>query len=409
MKKITLLAAAFALFGAANAAAQVEEVVDVQVQEIQYVEDPTQGLLLNRFKDNWFITAQGGINVYFSDNDTHRDFKDRFQGNAALYVGKWFSPVWGARIGADFILMKELLPYGLGDYVGTNKYGTPLYKSNHNAVGPVFDIMANLTNLFCGYKQNRIYNFVLYMGAGGYWTLSRLREEDGSLSGYKNCHDKVLTFRAGFINSFNLSRNVQLFLDLRASALDGIGNRNYENRTWLDVQAYLGLNFLINNRPWSHPVVPVCPPAENCDALRARLAAADARIADLEEQLRNALNRPAEVIEVVEKAPLATIYYPINVYRLTREDKNVLGAVANVMKDNPNTTYKLTGWADNYTGNDVINVRLRHNRVNGVFNYLTKNCGVNASQLTTTINNGNLCDLGEKFVALDRATTIEEE
>ena len=408
MKKITFLAAACALFVASNAAAQVEEVVDVTVQEVQYVEDPTQGLLLNRFKDNWFITVQGGVNVYFSHHDVHRNFWDRFQGNGALYVGKWFAPAWGARIGADFLVLKGVGEKGALGEAGelVNGY-SDLYKTNHNAVGPVFDVMANLTNLFCGYKPNRVYNFVLYMGGGGYWSLSR-HYENGKWSGYKNSHDNILTFRAGFINSFNIGRNVQLFLDLRASALDGVGDAwTGENRTWLDVQAYLGFNFLINNRPWSHPVVPVCPPAENCDALRARLAAADARIADLEAQLRDCLNRPAQVETVVEKAPLATIYYPINVYRLTREDKLVLDAVANVMKDNSNTHYVLTGWADNYTGTDAINIRLRHNRVNGVYNQLIKN-GVPASQLTATTNNGNLCDLGEKFVALDRAVTIEE-
>ena len=407
MKKITLLAAACALFAASNAAAQVEEVVDVTVQEVQFVEDPTQGLLLNRFKDNWFITLQGGVNVYFSHHDVHRKLSDRFQGNAALYVGKWFAPAWGARIGADFLVLKgvgEKGALGYQDPLGN----TGLYKTNHDAVGPVIDVMSNLTNLFCGYKPHRVYNFVLYAGGGAYWTLARKHLADGSLSGYKNAHDRILTFRAGIINSFTIAKSVDLFLDLRASALDGIADAfTGENRTWLDVQAYLGLSFLINNKPWSHPVVPVCPPAENCDALRARLAAADARIADLEAQLRDCLNRPAEVVEVVEKAPLATIYYPINVYRLTREDTLVLDAISNVMKDNPNTHYVLTGWADNYTGTDAINIRLRHNRVNGVYNKLIK-CGVPASQLTATTNNGNLCDLGEKFVSLDRAVTIEE-
>ncbi len=34
--------------------------------------------------------------------------------------------------------------------------------------------------------------------------------------------------------------------------------------------------------------------------------------------------------------------------------------------------------------------------------------GVAENQLTVTTNNGNLSDLGEKCVALDRAVTIEE-
>ena len=85
----------------------------------------------------------------------------------------------------------------------------------------------------------------------------------------------------------------------------------------------------------------------------------------------------------------------------------MLEAISYVMKDNANTKYILTGWADNYTGTDAYNKRLRQNRVNGVYNKLVK-LGVPESQLTATTNNGSLCDLGEKYVALDRAVTIEE-
>ena len=399
MKKITLLASLCAMFVAPSLFAQ-------EAQEIQYVEDASQGYLMNSFKDNWFITAEGGVNVYFSKFDAHRKFQDRFAPNAGLYVGKWFTPVWGARIGVDFLSNKGLGDKNAKDILLDKGLVDGYYKTRHNHIGPAFDVMANLTNLFCGYKPSRIYNFVLYAGAGGYWTMAK-EYTNGKDNGYKDSGDKVLTFRAGFINSFNVSKQVQLSLDLRASAIDGIPDYSGgQNRTYLDVQAYLGLTYLFNQREWKHPVVPVCPPAENCDALRARLAAADARIADLEQQLRDCLNRPVEVKEV-EAAPLATIYYPIGRYNLTREDRNVLGAIAEVMKSNTDKHYVLTGWADNYTGSDKVNIRLRHNRVNGVYNNLVKN-GVAASQLTATTNNGNLCDLGEKYVALDRAVTIEE-
>ena len=52
-------------------------------------------------------------------------------------------------------------------------------------------------------------------------------------------------------------------------------------------------------------------------------------------------------------------------------------------------------------------MRLRKNRAEGVAKLLKRN-GVPESQLTVTTNNGNLSDLGEKCVALDRAVTIEE-
>jgi len=400
MKKITLLACAFALSGMSLMAQQA--------QEVQYVEDPTQGYLINPFKSNWFITAQGGVNAYFSHHDAVRDFQDRLAPAVNIYVGKWFTPVFGARIGVDWMWLKGMTDEGMG--MIPNEHGTEGYsKTRYSDIGPSFDLMVNLTNLFCGYKPDRFYNFTLYGGAGGYWTMIHHINSNGdACNGWHNAHDRVLTFRAGIINSFRLAKGLDLNLDLRASAIDGVNDGSeylLENRTFLAAQAYLGLTYKFVDREWHHPVVPVCPPAENCDALRARLSAADARIADLEAQLRDCLNRPAPA--KAKKAPLATIYYPINVYRLTREDNNVLEAVAHVMKDNANNKYILTGWADNYTGTDAINIRLRHNRVNGVYNRLIK-LGVPESQLTATTNNGNLCDLGEKYVALDRAVTIEE-
>ena len=104
---------------------------------------------------------------------------------------------------------------------------------------------------------------------------------------------------------------------------------------------------------------------------------------------------------------IATIYYPINVAKINRTDAAILDAVAQVMKDNPNNEYKLTGWADNYTGNANINNRLRHNRVNGVEKYLKKQ-GVPAAQMQTTISEQNRLDLGIKYAPLDRCVTIEE-
>ncbi|MBR6640479.1 MAG: OmpA family protein, partial [Muribaculaceae bacterium] len=165
--------------------------------------------------------------------------------------------------------------------------------------------------------------------------------------------------------------------------------------------------YLFKKREWSAPIVPVCPEPENCDAILARLQAADAKIADLEQQLKACLERPVEKEVIEEKAPLATVYFPINVSKLTRKDIEIVKSCAEVMKDNPNTKYVITGWADNYTGNDKINTRLRKNRAASVEKQLIRE-GVPAEQFEVTINHNNLVDLGEKYQALGRAVTIEE-
>lgn len=396
MKK-TLLALVCAMFLGQSAMAQ----------DVQYVEDPSQGYLFNRFKDNWFITGEGGGNVFFSPGDVNRDWQDRWMPAASLYVGKWFSPIVGLRLGASWLSMKGLSEVADAPGVQPDK-GTVngLYKQTFSHVGPVFDAMVNFTNWWCGYKPGRIYNFTMYAGAGAYFTFAR--DYSTSDHKYKNVKDNVLIVRAGIINSFNVSKHVQLSLDLRFTAIDNHRDQLYMswNKTAYDASAFLGVTYLFNDCEWHAPVVPICPEVENCDEYIAALAAADLRIADLEAQLAACLARPTEVIvEEAAPAPLATIYFPINVSKLTPEDVRVVNACAEVMLANPTTKYVVTGWADNYTGNDQINHRLRLNRAASVEKQLIK-AGVAHSQFETTINNGNLVDMGEKFVALDRATTI---
>lgn len=398
MKKATIIACACALF--MGIAADAQEAA----QELQYQPDPSQGVLVNRMKDNWFITVEGGASFYVAKNGVHRAVADRFMPAASIYAGKWFSPVFGGRIGFSYLGLKGLTtePYACGamhDMV--NGY----YKTKYAEIGPVADLMINLTNWWCGYKPGRIYNATLYGGAGIYYTLTRHYDSNGQSEGFKGAHNDIINMRLGLINSFRISEQMQLSLDLRATGLSDLQALD-GNRKSLALQAFLGLTYNFKKRDWVAPVVPIIPEAENCDALRARLAAADARIADLEQQLKDCLNRPVETV-VANNGPLATVYYPIGVSRLSRENQRVVKAIAGVMTQNSDKKYTVTGWADNYTGTDNINMRLRKNRAEGVAKLLKRN-GVPESQITVTTNNGNLNDLGIKCVALDRAVTIEE-
>lgn len=372
-------------------------------QEIKYTEDPAQGYIFNSFKDNWFISAEGGVNMYFSRFDKERATKDRFSPAAGIYVGKWFSPVIGLRFGANFLSLKGLSKPG--GYVGLRPWEHQtdgLIKQRVNEFGPVGDVMLNLTNWWCGYKPNRVYNASLYVGAGAYWTYAKNSEGD-----WKKQENLIFALRGGLLNKFRLSNHVDLNLDIRYQALSALADGAGPNHKTSDLAVLAGITYNFNKTGWNAPIVPIIPEAENCDALRARLAAADSRIADLEKQLRDCLNRPVEKVEA-EKAPVATIFYPIGVSRISRENRNVINAISDVMKANPNTNYLLTGWADNYTGSDKINIRLRKARVEGVKNLLLKN-GVPAGQIEATTNNANRMGDIEDYVALDRCVTIDEK
>lgn len=361
MKKIVLFALACAsIFGTSTATAQ----------EVTYVEDCSQGLLLNKMKDNWFIGLQGGPSV-----NVNKDF-DRIGATVGLYGGKWFTPVFGARIGVN-----ALLPTGKANY--------NYYDEKYLSVGPELDLLINLTNWWCGYKQNRIYNAVLHGGAGGY------------LSFVEGDHiDNTLFMTLGLQNNFAVSKQVDLFLDIQGTLVNP--KTGY-------LSAQVGFTYKFNKRDWNCPITAVCPTwkytdAEG-DALVARLANSDKKIKDLQRQLDECLNRPEPECEEVDRN-LATIYYPINVSTLTKREQTLVYAVAEEMKKNPENTYVLTGWADNYTGTDEYNAKIRQARVENVKKLLVK-AGVSESQLEITTNAGALSDLGEKGAQFDRAVTVQ--
>lgn len=400
MKKITFLALACAMFMGSSAA---------NAQEVTYVEDPAQGYLFNRFQDNWFIEAEGGAGVMMSKYDAKQDFGKRIGWKANLAVGKWFSPLLGVRLGAEINQMKGVAASSAA--IGYRANGTAVagyQPQQFNNIGGFGDVMLNVTNWWCGYHPGRVYNAIFYAGLGVHWVYERADQGRGNWKYSPNDeHSRNFSARVGLLNTFAVSKHVNILLDLRFDELqehvDGIGER-----TWVEYPSVLlGLSYKFNKTDWKAPTVPVCPTYKYTDAegdaLVARLQAANDKIADLEKQLRDCLNKkPVE--QKAEEGPLATIYYPIGKSYITGVQKKVVNAVSEVMK-NEDSNYVLTGWADNYTGSSAINTKLRKDRVAGVKKALEAN-GVASSRLDAQINDGNLTNFGAKCASLDRAVTI---
>ncbi len=416
MKKITLLACACALFLAPA----------VNAQEVQYVEDPAQGYIFNRMQDNWFIQAEGGVGVMMSYKDAQAKFGKRIAPKANLFIGKWFSPLLGVRIGGHFEQMKGIagaataigrrtdLDWLKDDADKTNYYGAQMF----NRIGVTGDVLFNVTNWLCGYKPGRFYNATVYAGASTSWDFYRQGfgsgdwKYKGDNNGNEGSHDRNFALQAGLLNSFALGKHVDILLDLRFDMVQE--HMDPGHKTWVEYPSVmLGLAYKFGKTEWNAPVVPICPPAVDnsaeLDALRNKLAQANAKIRDLENQLNDCLNwkknHKCATSPKATEAPLATIYYPRGKSYITPVQMEVVDAVADVM-NNENDNYTLTGWADNYTGNDEINIKLRHDRVNGVKNTLVGK-GISESRLSTETNNANHPDVyGAQSAPLGRCVTI---
>lgn len=441
MKKSVLLGAV-ALMASSSAFAQViEEVEEVYVsvnqtnQVDRWVADCTQGRLINKNKDNWFITLEGGANMLFGKGDNHADIKDRIDGNGAIYLGKWVTPIFGFRFGANYIMTKGATsaeynnnfrkwnvshPLVKGDDVQTGYYA-----QKWMGLGPEFDVMINLTNWWCGYRPGRVYNAVLHGGAGAYWRWAYSQKgnamnNNGTVyypdSKWHPAHNTIMFATLGLQNNFRLSKHVDFFIDLQYQLIDE------KEPLEMGADVYLGFNFNLGKTDWNCPVVPVCGDItkyeDEINRLKGDLRNLESRNRSLQAELDACLNRKPEVKTnvVADCSGLVTIYYPINQYDLSSREQKVLKSVADVMLAHPNQRYQLVGWADNWTGTSDYNEGLRWRRVNGVKNYLMS-CGVPESQLVVNIDNNNLVSTSDydefnagvveaKSAPLDRAVTI---
>lgn len=387
MKKITILAFLCALFVAPS----------VNAQEVTYKEDASQGYLLNQFKNNWFVSLEAGANLWMTPNDSKESFAKRIQPQAEIYVGKWFSPIIGLRAGFYFANVKgATMHYNTNDGVACGDADYQHDVERH--LGLNGDVLVNLTNWWCGYKADRVYNASLYFGGN---VNARGMQGNGFIE------DKEwLGARIGLLNSFAVSKKVDLLVDLRIGANQtGIEGKLFTYKTDL----MIGAAYKFGKSTWSAPIVPVCPTFKYTDAegdaLVSRLQQADAKIASLEQQLRDCLNsKQTAVVEEAPAAPLATIYFPIGSANVNNVQAKVVKAVANAMS-NTEENYVLTGWADNYTGTAAFNQKLRAKRAESVKKMIVKT-GVAADRLETTTNDNNLTEYGEKSASLDRAVTI---
>ena len=114
-----------------------------------------------QFKRHWFLNVQAGGQYTVGE----ASFSDLLSPNFQGAIGYQFSPVFGLRGQINGIWSKG----GWNGYKAT-KVGTPYTASyKWKYVAPGVDFMFNLSNLFCGWNPNRVFNATAFVGGGINW------------------------------------------------------------------------------------------------------------------------------------------------------------------------------------------------------------------------------------------------
>lgn len=331
-----------------------------------------KGFVTNRFWDNWEISLGVGANY---ENISNKLGTPDY-GPAAKCLGleingaftKWFHPIWGVR----------------GQLQGgfSRGYANPAAKARiaTNFLYAHADAMMNFSNWVGGYREDRVYYAVPFLGFG-----YQLQDVfDGSKP-----NNGEFAATIGLLNKFRVCKCVDINLEFKAWAYaerDHVLSRG--GKGIINYSATVGASYRFGKRNWDRKVAAATESADAA-AYAALLAEKDAALAAAAaeaEALREAANKkPVEVI--VEKevevyvGGKALVFFGLGSTKLTDHEKITLDLKADQIKNGPaKKVYTIEGHADSKTGSAATNMRISEARAKAVYDYLIEK-GVKAEQL----------------------------
>lgn len=317
----------------------------------------------NAFFDNTFIGVGGGINTFAAKDLKFFPINPGI--NAEGFIGKWFTPTIGARIGYD----------GLTNVADGVKYW------QHYVHG---DVMWNLSDAFGGYKETRTWDFVPYMTAGAYDLVNV--EKGGNNLEYGA--------GAGIYNKIRVSDRVSFYLDINTLVVRHNAYVASSNRFGFAPKASFGIVLNIGKntgfKRYSTAVKEYYPFSEedynDAIALNKKyegeidsLKCENKCLASAVDSLNNV--KP-EIKEVVKEVAVneVSVYFEKGHYEISEKELSHIVDYANSVSNDIKVT--IIGSADSKEGSVERNKFLSEQRANVVMNLLVEKFGFKKENIT---------------------------
>jgi len=321
------------------------------------------------FNPHWYVRGQIGGQYTLGEVK----FGDLVSPNAQIAAGYNFTSLWGARIAVNAWQSK-----------GGSKINGTKYDWKYNYVAPMVDATLNLTNLFGGFKANRLVDLTLFAGIGANIGFGNDEAWDANSAiltqqfpGYNGNYMQYLwdgskarfTGRAGIDIDFNVCERVAIGLELSANTLsDKYNSKKAGNSDWY-FNGLIGAKVNLG-KTTKQKTVP-------------------AKVQIVEKIVEKPVEKVVEKIvyrdRIVEKKaePLRReIFFTIRATQIAKEEMAKVEEIANYLKANPNAKVVITGHADKGTGNATINKNLSEKRAKIVADTLVKKYGIAESRIS---------------------------
>lgn len=350
--------------------------------------------LSNGFGANWFVGAAGGVNIFMNGAI---GYSGLVGGALDIYVGKWFIPDLGVRVayqgltgrmnGAEFAGVDDKL---------VEKFQ---FWYLHG------DVMWNISNTIGGYKESRFWNFVPYAHFG---TMRIFDHENPAYDeGQRvNAYDNELALGVGLYNTLRFSKRVYGTIDVRETMFSPRfhGNTGVSDLGGVcsNLSVTAGIGVYLGKVGWERGS------RDNGSAAAAAAAVAAAEAALLAaKEANNALsddvNRLKDQLDSLEKAAQnldkvyindttyvslklgtapCTLYFAMGSSTLNATELQHLDFyVKNIINQDPDHAFYLTGTADSSTGTNDLNEQLSKNRVENVRKLIMDKYGISSDRL----------------------------
>jgi outer membrane protein OmpA-like peptidoglycan-associated protein len=343
----------------------------------------------NRFGDNWFIGAGGGINILWNEDYENVKISPSIDAN----IGKWFTPSVGMRVGYQGFSTQiwSDTPDVLGSTLDTDK-GMYLQKMGYMYIHG--DFLWNMSNAFGGYKEHRFWNLVPYIHSGFFRSYG-LDDVDFA--------DNEFAMGGGLLHNLRLARRVDLMIDMRATVVNGRIHGADGVAVLPTVTAGLSVDLGWPEFTRTADIVGAVEAAyiEKSAILETAIAAlevansalaADAdkmakKNAKLTKQVKDLENRPTFDIEAFfENMSPAYVYFDIGKTKLDNRQMQQLDFIAQnlltTVDQDTNILITVLGSADGNTGTQKWNQHLSEARAKYIFDILTTKYGISPERLT---------------------------
>lgn len=319
-----------------------------------------------KFNPHAYLQLQGGIGMTLGE----AEFFDLLSPSAAFSFGYQFSPLWGARI-------------GVSGWESRGGWVNPSVNYKYNYLAGNLDVTFNLSNLFCRYNPERIFNLSMFVGGGVNYafnndeaeTLARkLRQEVYTMPYLWHDYKVLAVGRAGLMADFRLSERLSLNIEANANVTsDRYNSKKADNPDWY-FNLLGGVSYRLGKSTKRVAVIPVvAKPVKNVPVKS--------------EPVQTPVNTVTQ--KVVETAVVKSVeeyrcvvFFALNATTVSVEEEAKVKALVDFLIKHQEAKVSLTGYADVQTGNADINLRLSQKRAEKIAQMLVAE-GISASRIIT--------------------------